>query len=327
MKNWTRKLLLLAVTIVFLPLTGSCGVFSSEQKLQSVGLLMPETIHDQVWGTKGYRGLLQIRSSFDVDVYYREDIDSKALVEDAVNELNDMGVNLVIGHGDFYAETFNEIASDYPDIHFVSLNGNATEPNTTSLLFEGYAMGYFGGMIASEMSKTNNIGVIGAYSTQGEITGFIDGAKWMKNDMEIHSRYVGDWDDVDQATAFVEELEKKNVDVYYPAGDGFNVPVIEKVKENGKYVIGYVSEQQDFGERTVLTSTIQHVDKLILLAASEFNKGKLESGNLSFDFQEDVISMGKYSPLIPEDFQEKMDRYIEEYIKTGSLPGKGDRDE
>ena len=101
----------------------------------------------------------------------------------------------------------------------------------------------------------------------------------------------------------------------------FNVPVIEKIKENGLYAIGHVSDQADLGQSTVLTSTVQHVDKLYELVAEKYSKGTLESGNLNFDFQEGVISMGAYSPLVDEEFQAEIEiKPIEEYIETGNLP-------
>ncbi|WP_143118190.1 BMP family ABC transporter substrate-binding protein, partial [Shouchella clausii] len=70
----------------------------------------------------------------------------------------------------------------------------------------------------------------------------------------------------------------------------YNVSVIERLKENGLYAIGFVSDQSDLGKETVLTSTVQHVDVLYEIVANSFNKGELESGELFFDFQDGVIS-------------------------------------
>ena len=322
MNKWTRNAILAIILITCVLAVAGCSLASKQPQMKSAGLLLPETINDQVWGTKGYKGLLQIHSTFDVDVYYREDINTEERVRNVVEEFHNMGVNFIIGHGEFYANCFNEISEKYPDIQFVTLNGEAKNKNTTSLIFEGYAMGYFGGMIAAEMSNSNVLGIIGAYETQQEIKGFIEGAKYRKPSVETHVAYVGDWDDVDKALELAEDLLSKNVDVFYPAGDGFNVPVIEKAKEEGAYVIGYISEQQDFGERTVLTSTVQEVEKLIMLAAEQFNAGELKSGNLYFDFEDGVIALGKYSPLIPKEFRDEMDSYVADYIDTGKLPGK-----
>jgi len=308
------------IILLCLLLLGACGEQKPSGKLQKVGLLVPETINDQVWGTKGYKGMLKIQSKFNVDVFYKEGMNSQAVVERAVKEFSQKGVNLIFGHGSEYAEYFNSISEDYPTIHFVSFNGDAKNKNTTSLNFQSYAMGFFGGMVAAHMSNSNNVGVLAAYEWQPEIEGFYEGAMVENKHVHVSIEYVGNWDDEKKAIQLADKMMEHGVDVVYPAGDGYNVPVIERVKEHGLYVIGYVSEQSDLGESTVLTSTIQQVDSLYEKVADQYNDGKLKSGNLSFDFQDDVISLGKYSPLVPKNFIKKMNKQINQYKKTGKLP-------
>ncbi|AIM17419.1 MULTISPECIES: BMP family ABC transporter substrate-binding protein [Neobacillus] len=308
------------IILLCLFLLGACGVTKPKGHLTKVGLLVPETINDQVWGTRGFEGLLRIQSKLEVDVFYKEGMNSEYAVERAVKEFEQKGVNLIFGHGSEYAEYFNHLSSKYPDIHFVSFNGDAKNPNTTSLNFKSYAMGFFGGMVAAHMSKKNKVGVLAAYEWQPEIEGFYQGALAEKNDIQVSIEYVEHWDNDMKAMQIADKMMDQGVDVIYPAGDGYNVPVIERVKERGLYVIGYVSDQSDLGESTVLTSTIQNVGKLYEIVAEQFNKGELKSGNLSFDFQDDVITLGKFSPLVKKDFVQKMKRYIQTYKETGKLP-------
>ncbi|MEW8970263.1 MAG: BMP family ABC transporter substrate-binding protein [Mesobacillus sp.] len=317
-----RMLKRFGLILLSLLLLGGCGQPLSTGKVEKVGLLVPETINDQVWGTKGYRGLLQIQSSLGVDVFFKEGMNSQKVVEDAVREFDRQGVNLIYGHGNEYAAYFNKISSEYPDIHFISFNGDAREGNTTSLNFKAYAMGFFGGMVASYMSETGRVGIIAAYEWQPEVEGFYDGAMFENKDMKVDIRLVGHWDDEKKALDVLDDVLAEGADVIYPAGDGYNVPVIERVKDRGLYVIGYISDQSDFGESTVLTSTVQHVDDLYELTAEKYNNGELKSGNLSFDFQDGVISLGKFSPQVDSNFRERIGTYINTYKETGKLPNQ-----
>ncbi|WP_044337698.1 BMP family ABC transporter substrate-binding protein [Rossellomorea aquimaris] len=305
--------------IVFLIGISGCSAGRSAE-IEKVGLLVPETVDDGVWGTKGYKGLLKIQSDYNADVFYKESIKNDASIKQAVKAYNDDKVTLVFGHGSEYSGIFNTLSSEYPNMHFVSFNGNATEENTTSLQFKGYAMGFFGGMTAAFQSKTNKIGVIAAFDWQPEVQGFIDGAKFQKSESELIVEYTNHWDDQTIAFEKLEGLMNQGVDVVYPAGDGYNVSVIEKLKEKGLYAIGYVSDQSDLGESTVLTSTVQHADKLYSIVAERFANDELDSGNLEFDFEDGVISMGKYSPVIPKEFQAEMKQHVKAYIETGKLP-------
>jgi transcriptional activator of comK gene len=308
------------IILLCLFLLGACGETKPTGKIKKVGLLVPETVNDQVWGTKGFKGLLKIQSKFDVDVFYKEGMNSEAVVERAVEEFDQKGVNLIFGHGSEYAEYFNNLSKDYPDIHFISFNGDAKNKNTTSLNFKAHAMGFFGGMVAAHMSKAQNVGVIAAYEWQPEIEGFYQGAMAENKNTKVSIEYVGNWDDEIKAVQLANDMMEKGIDVVYPAGDGFNVPVIETVKEHGMYVIGYVSDQSDLGESTVLTSTIQQVDILYEKVADLYNKGELKTGNLSYDFQDNVISLGKFSPQVNKEFIQEINNQIEDYKKTGNLP-------
>lgn len=310
------------VLLLCLLLLASCGQAMSTGKLKKAGLLVPDTVNDQVWGTNGYKGMLKIQSHHNVEVYYKEGMNSQIVVERAIKEFDQKGVNIIFGHGNEYAAYFNNLSKKYPDIHFVSFNGDAENSNTTSLNFEAYAMGFFGGMIAAHMTKTNTIGIIATFEWQPEIEGFYEGANYQNKDVNVIIEYVGNWDDDKKAISLLDKMLAKDMDVVYPAGDGYNVPVIEKMKEQGHYAIGYISDQSDLGKSAVLTSTVQHVDALYELVAEKFNKGELKSGNLSFDFQDDVISLGKFSPDIDKEFIREINTAIDEYKKTGKLPNE-----
>ncbi|WP_099362318.1 BMP family ABC transporter substrate-binding protein [Fredinandcohnia onubensis] len=313
--RWVTLLFLLSFLV-------SCGQTDADTGVKKVGLLVPDTIDDQVWGTKGYKGLLQIKSQFEVDVFYKEGITTEAATRSAVDEYVDKGVNLIFGHGSEYATIFNDIADEYPDVHFVFFNGNTRKENVTSLNFEGHAMGFFGGMVAGEMTETNKVGIIAAFEWQPEINGFYEGVLFQNDEVDVDIGYVQNWDDDEKAISIAEKMILDGVDIIYPAGDGYNVPVIERLKEEGLYAIGYVSDQSDLGKETVYTSTVQHVDQLYLLVAEKFNKGELASGNLSFDFQDEVISMGIFSPKVGENFIAELKDYIKQYKETGDLPSK-----
>lgn len=315
------KKVVYSVLILLLLLTG-CSQQGEKGNLNNVGLLVSETISDQVWGTKGYKGLLKIQSRFGVDVFYKEGVATKQAVAQAVAEFQEDGVNLIFGHGQEFSPFFNEIAADYPDIHFVSFNGNASQSNTTSLNFEGYAMGFFGGMTAANQTKTKNIGIVASFAWQPEVEGFIEGAKYQDSDVNVLVDYTNDWDHTEKAMVLLHTQLKQGVDLVYPAGDGYNISIIEKLKEKGLYAIGFVSDQSDLGESTVMTSTVQHVDKLYEVVAERFSNEELKSGNIPFDFQDKVISMGKFSPLVDNEFRKVIESDIQHYIKTGKLPNE-----
>jgi len=311
---------LLLISVLVMGVLSGCADTMGKGKIQKVGMLVESTVHDQAWGQKGYKGLLQIKEELNVDVYFKEHIQTKKATHKAVKEFSQKGVNLIFGHGSRFGQYFDEMQEAYPDIHFVYFNGNVKGENLTSLNFSAHAMGFFGGMVAGGFSKTNHVGIIAAYEWQPEVEGFYEGVKHQNPNVDVSIRYVRGWDNKMRAKQIYSQMKSQNVDVYYPAGDGFSVPLIQQMNKDGLHAIGYVSDQSDIAPNTILTSTIQHVDRLYVQTAKQFNKGELKEGILTFDFQDNAITMGKFSPSTPEPLVDKVKSAVQQYKKTGQLP-------
>lgn len=324
--NKKRKIFSKVILIfsLFVFVLGGCGQLKKEGNIQKVGLLVSGTISDQAWGTKGYRGLLDIQSTLNVDVYYKEHIDTYKVTERAVAEYEKKGINLIFGHGREFAPFFDELAKKYPSVHFIAFNGQGASPtkNTTHIELDTYAMGFFGGVLAGKMTKTNKVGIVAAFEWQKEIEGFQDGVRYANEEVVLLTKYVGDWNNREKALQLLEEELKENVDIVYPAGDEFQVEIVENMKEKGLYAIGYISEQSDLGKYTVLTSTILDIPSLYVDIATAYHEGKLEAGNLSSETEEHLLSLGQYSPKVGIDIKSEMEEYMKHYQETGNLPNK-----
>lgn len=306
----------------FLFILIGCHAVTETEVHTRVGLLLPENIDDQGWNSKGYEGLLKIHSKLNVDVFYKEEVKTLEKVEASVKEFNDIGVNLVFGHSQIYAPLFMEIKDQYPNMHFIVFNGEVSGENITSLNFKGYSMGFFAGMLASEMTETNVIGVIAAYPWQSEVDGFVEGALYKNKDTNVVVNYVSNLSDTKNVLKLFDEMVVEDVDVFYPTGDSYHVPIIEEVRKHGLYGIGFIEDHSDLGQSTILTSTIQHVDELYEITAEKYLNGELESGNQYFDFAEGVISLGMFSPDVPIEIQDEINSAINSYIETGKLPSE-----
>ncbi|MGP4106671.1 BMP family ABC transporter substrate-binding protein [Virgibacillus sp. L01] len=318
-----KNVSIVTLTVIIIMILSGCSNYFNQGNLQKAGMLVETSIHDQPWNKKGYQGLLEIEEEFNVDVYFKEGVQTEQEIAKAVDELVNQGVNLIFGHSSTYGKYFKDISTAYPDVHFVYFNGGEFGEDLTSLNFNSHAMGFFGGMIAARMTETGNVGVVGAFEWQPEIEGFYEGAKYQNPEVEVHLNYVNSWNNnTDIALKKYEQMQSNNVDVFYPTGDTFSASIIKRASEDGLYAIGYVTDQSDIAEETVLTSTLQHVEKLYVLTAEKFNEGELRGGVLTFDFKDEVISLGKYNPDVPEEFKDKMNEAVEEYKETGLLPNE-----
>ncbi|MFC3040587.1 BMP family ABC transporter substrate-binding protein [Virgibacillus xinjiangensis] len=302
-------------------LLSGCDYFSAGN-IQNVGMLTEGSIDDEGWVDKGYQGLLNIGDTYEVDVFYEENVRTEQQTREAVDEFVRDGVNLIFGHSSSYGPYFSELADDYPDVHFVYFNGGYMDENVTSLNFNSHAVGFFAGMVAGRMTEADKVGIIAAYEWQPEIEGFFEGVHYENPQAEIEIDFLNNWQDDGRAAEIYHTMKENGTDVFYPTGDSFSRSIIEQAEEDGLYAIGYIVDQSDIDERTVLTSTRQHVDQLYETVAEEFDNGSLNGSIITYDLEDEVISLGEFSPDVPQDFQEKLNEELEKYKQTGLLPNE-----
>lgn len=315
------KHLIVTLVLILLFISG-CSSIHKENQEKHIGMLVESTINDLTWGQKGYMGLLRIKDELNTEVFFEEQVRTQLDVNKEVENFTNKDVGLIFGHGSIYGRYFLNLHKQYPETHFVYFNGHQYGNNITSLNFNSHPMGFFAGMTAAEMTETGHVGVIAAYEWQPEVGGFYEGAKYVNPNIEVHFQYVYDWNDKKRALELYENMKRKQVDVFYPAGDGYSVPVIQQIERDNLYAIGFVTDQIEMAPETVLTSTVQHVDRLYVLAARMFLEGNLPSGILSFDFKDGVISLGRFSEVVPEITKTRIQTAVERYIETGRLPNE-----
>ncbi|MUV36524.1 Transcriptional activator protein med [Lentibacillus sp. JNUCC-1] len=319
-----RSVLLVSfiLILVSIVLSACSSTPEHEGQLYKAGLILEGKAGEEPWNAKGYRGLTAIKEKFGVEVYFKENVETDQEVTEIVREFSQKGVNLIFGHGSKFGRSFVDMSTVYPDIHFVYFNGGQHAENVTSYNFNAHAMGFFAGMIAGEMSQTEHVGILAAYEWQSEIEGYYEGVKHQNPAAEVHIDYVNDWNNAGSALDAYERQRDVNVDVFYPIGNQFSRKVIEQAAEDNLYTIGYINDQSNIGERYVLTSTIQDVEKIYEMAAEHFDEDRLAGGVYRLGFPENVLSLGPYSQDIPRYFRNEIEHAVDMYKTTGLLPNE-----
>src|SRR5690625_1775548 len=312
----TRLIYLLGFIIL---LVTSCQI-SGNNEVEKVGVLIETPLINNSWDARGYQGLVNIKEKYDIDVYLKENINSENAIIQAVNEFDQEGVTLIFGHSNFYGKYFNELANNFPNIHFVYFNGGYHTENLTSLNFKSHAMGFFSGMVAGKVSETNHIGILASHEWQPEVEGFYEGVMYENPLAKVSVDFIHDWNNQQMVASYYEQMIADDVDVIYPTGELYSEYVLNRVVEDKIYGIGYGLDQSYIDSKRVLTSTIQHVDKLYTLSVNEAINKTLNGGVYFYDFQDGVVSLGTFSTHVPIDYQAYINESIETYKTSNLLP-------
>ncbi|KAA1042582.1 BMP family ABC transporter substrate-binding protein [Macrococcus equipercicus] len=312
---------LLSVAAVLLLIGGGIWLFRPEKKeLTSVGFLFPGSMYDQTWGTEGYKGMLDIVQTYDTAFFYEQNINTRVKMEKAIKEMAARKVNILFGQGKEFSQVFNDLASQYPDINFVVFNGKSKAENVTAVNIDGYSMGFFSGMVAGHQTDNNRIGVIGAYNTQPDIRGFIDGAQYENPKVKVVANYISTFGYDNRGEMLADRMIKHDrVDVLFPAADGVNADIMMLLKDQDVSGIGYIIDQSGYGPQ-VLTSLQLNLAKAYADMADRYTKNQLQGGTYYFGVKEGMVQLGEFSYRVDPEFQQEINKQLKRYESERILP-------
>jgi basic membrane protein A len=115
-------------------------------------------------------------------------------IEPAMRAFAERKFDLIIGVGFAQAPIMEQVAKDYPDIHFAIIDGVSQLPNVASLVFKEHEGSYLVGILAANASRTGTIGFLGGMDI-GLIhrfaKGYEEGAKSVNPNIRVIKNYVG----------------------------------------------------------------------------------------------------------------------------------------
>ncbi|WP_227765315.1 BMP family protein [Zhaonella formicivorans] len=322
-----KKILVLAMLAVFVFSLAACGGGQSQQPSSSEGsqsssgetsgektlrvaMLVSGPVNDGGWNQSAYEGLKLIERELGAEIAFTE----KVQQADQANIMRDYarkGYDLIIGHGFEYSDTLLQIAEEFPDTKFVGVGTKVTAPNLAALQFNVGELGHLVGIVVSQVTKSNKIGIVAGMDTptgKAEFDNIIEVTKKINPKAEVVTAYTNSWEDVPKAKEAALAQIASGVDVIVANGDACNLGVIQAAKEKGIQVVGWTGDQHDLAPDNVLTSAVQRVDKMMLIAAQELKNGTFEGKIYNLGLKDGVQYMGTYNDKVPEELRQQVEK-------------------
>lgn len=232
-------------------------------------------------------------------------------IEPAMRAFAERKFDLIIGVGFAQAPIMEQVARDYPNIHFAIIDGVSELPNVASLIFKEHEGSYLVGIIAARTSKTGTIGFLGGMDI-GLIhrfeKGYEEGAKSVNPNIRIIQNYVGVTDGAWNNPGKGKELSLaqigKGADVIFTAAGNSGLGAFDAVEQQGKqngrathFVIGVDSDQNMVKPGFVLTSMVKRVDNAVYDIVEEVVNGRFSAGLHVFGLDKDGVgyAMDEYN--------------------------------
>ena len=224
-------------------------------------------------------------------------------IEPAMRAFAERNFDLIIGVGFAQAPIMEQVAKDYPNIHFAIIDGVSELPNVASLVFKEHEGSYLVGILAAKASKTGTIGFLGGMDI-GLIhrfeKGYEEGAKSVNPNIRVIQNYVGVTDGAWNNPGKGKELSLaqigKGADVIFTAAGNSGLGAFDAVEQagtqNGRathFVIGVDSNQNMVKPGFVLTSMVKRVDNAVYDIVKDVVNHQFKPGLHVFGLDKDGV--------------------------------------
>jgi len=244
-----------------------------------IGLVAPSASNDLAWTQAMFDSLNRVADGRDIEIAVT---DGTFVVEDAgaaIRGYAEDGFDLVIAHGTQYGGPLQEIAADFPDVSFAI--GTSTDffglDNIFAYSVDAGQGGYVNGVMAAQLTETNNIGVVGpvpAGDAKLYIDGFVAGVEAQDSGVEVNVNYIDSFSDVLLASEAAKALVGAGADVLTGSAQ-MVVGATGVAAEEGIPWFGSQSNQTGLGEDVVVVSVVYHWEGLLNDVLDKIQAGTL----------------------------------------------------
>jgi basic membrane protein A len=301
---------------------------TSTDKPFKVGIVLSiGGLGDKSYNDLAYEGVRRAQEKLGIQFNY---IEPSTTIESAVkfgaNHLRQYAkdeYDLVLATGFLYTDACEQVSKEYPDVKFVIIDSVVSNPNVTSLTFKTKEGSFLVGAVAGMVTKTNNIGYIGAQDTdifREFQSGYEQGAAYTNPQVNIISRIIDGNNPFavpNRGYELANELISQKADVIYTVAGSTGIGAIEACKENDTFAIGVDSDQDYLAKGTVITSMVKKVDVAVYTAIELAVNGELEPGILEFNIANGGIDTSEFKytkDRLPEYVLEKLDQIKKDIV-------------
>lgn len=289
-------------------------------------LILPGYVNDQGWNASNYAGVVACNSELGTNMEFVENV-QPADFEATFREYGVRGYDIVMAAGSQFDEAAERVAASYPDTRYMIVNGNAATLDNLSPLFpREYEASYLAGIIAGYLTETGKFGMIGGeanlamvnlMAVYGKTAVEVAKARGY-DDASYNLAYANSWSNIALGKQMGEVMIDDGADVLFAYANELGLGTINAAIENGKYFVGYSSDQTTIDPEVVVASVDFQFSNMYKWAIQSFVDGELPGGVL----YEVGINEDLFVPIYTENVSQEIIDAVEAAIVEYKAGGK-----
>ena len=298
-----------------------------------VAMICDSSINDGGWGAACYNAMIAAAEKMGWETEVTDSISQDAYYDSIVAYCT-LGYDMIYAPGNQYTDAVLQAAEEYPDVAFALLNGAEDTPakavngNVSSLLPNAQQIGWIAGALAGLMTESGKLGFIGGMeldTTKGKIAGFEEAAKYVaeqegKTVELLNVPYANSFSDAPKGKEFATELIAQGADVFFGDASAVDSGAREAIDAAnaaaGEIKIYDIGQPADIlgQNECIICSQVTDNSAMIVASMQAVIDGTFGGATLYGTLQNNTLSAGALSDLVPADVQEKYLAYIDQMI-------------
>jgi basic membrane protein A len=272
---------------------------------------------DRSFNAAAYEGVLRAKQDFPIVLRDVEPGDPTS-IEPALRAFAQYGYNLITGVGFAQGPILQDVARDYPQLHFLIIDSVVEMPNVASLLFKEHEGSFLVGMIAAYKNQTGTIGFVGGMDIpliHKFATGYEEGARYVNPKIRVLKNYVGitdtAWNNPGKGRELANSQYEQGADVIFQAAGNSGLGVFDAAEAYRKFAIGVDANQNWVKPGYILTSMLKRIDNAVYEIVKEEVEGKFKGGIHIYGLENEGVgyAMDEHNKsLVPEHVIEKVEQ-------------------
>lgn len=279
------------------------------------------TIDDKSFNQGAWEGLKKYADENSISYkYYQPQEGTTDSYVETIGLAIEGGAKLVVCPGFLFEEPVYIVQDQYPDVHFILLDGEPhdadynykTAENVMPILFQEDEAGFLAGYAAVKDGSTK-LGFMGGMAVPAVIRygyGFVQGADAAAKedgvDVEIMYNYTGAFAATPEAQAMAASWYQNGTEVIFGCGGAVGNSVMAAAEEAGAKTIG-VDVDQSSESDTVITSAMKQLSVSVYDGVKDFYEDAFPGGETSvFSAKNDGVGLpmetSKFEKFTQEDY-------------------------
>jgi basic membrane protein A len=234
---------------------------------------------------------------------------------------------MVVGVGYLLTDAMTSVATQFPETHFVLIDGVAEADNVQSVLYKENEAAFLGGVAAGLLTKTNKIGFIGGQRIPPVIryeVGFRAGVESVNPDAEVIIAYADTFSDPEKGKEFALAQFADGADIVFPAagasGIGAYTAVGELNKPGEQWVVGADVSQDHLAPGFEYFVVRKGVDTGVYQAIQSEVDGTFTGGIHTLGIAEGGVGFDDPNGHVPADVMAQIEEWQAKIVDGSVVP-------